>query len=184
MALESQAERAGRIEVVPGETPEPSTLMLPFRVDASSVLGIVKNLRDAGHNVELIIIDTKGEPKNAAKAVSALIKEEVKLILGPFFSGSTEAITPLAQAAQIPVISFSNNKEVAGDGVYVFGFLPGQQITRILEYSLTRGYRRIGTFVPENDFPPRLSRFKIHLFLIQTRNPARSEEHFATVRGR
>ena len=40
------------------------------------------------------------------------------------------------------------------------------------------------SFVPENDFPPRLSRFKIHLFLIQTRNPARSEEHFATVRGR
>ena len=106
----------------------------------------------AEDNVELIIIDTKGEPKNAVKAVGALIKEKVELILGPFFSQSTEAIAPLAQAAQIPVISFSNNTKVAGDGVYVFGFLPGQQITRILEYSLTRGYKRIGTLMPANDF--------------------------------
>ncbi len=131
----------------------------------------------ASDDVELIIIDTKGEPKNAAKAVSALIKEEVKLILGPFFSGSTEAITPLAQAAQIPVISFSNNKEVAGDGVYVFGFLPGQQITRILEYSLTRGYRRIGTFVPENDFG-QLSLSVARNILDKTNAPSVAEQFF------
>ena len=106
----------------------------------------------ADDDIELIIIDTKGDPENAAQAAGSLIKEEVKLILGPLFSGSTEAIAPLTKAAQIPVISFSNNTKVAGDGVYVFGFLPGQQITRILEYSLTRGYRRIGILVPANDF--------------------------------
>ena len=106
----------------------------------------------ANDDIELIIIDTKGDPENAAQAVGSLIKEEVKLILGPFFSGSTDAIAPLTKAAQIPVISFSNNAKVAGDGVYVFGFLPGQQIARILEYSLTRGYRRIGILVPANDF--------------------------------
>jgi len=106
----------------------------------------------ANDDIELIIVDTKGDPESAAKAVGPLIKEEVKLILGPFFSGSTEAIAPLTKAAQIPVISFSNNTKVAGDGVYVFGFLPGQQITRILQYSLTREYKRIGILVPANDF--------------------------------
>ncbi|MBB45676.1 MAG: penicillin-binding protein activator [Rhodospirillaceae bacterium] len=106
----------------------------------------------ANDDIELIIIDTKGDPESAVQAAGTLIKEEVKLILGPFFSGSTEAIAPLTKAAKIPVISFSNNTKVAGDGVYVFGFLPGQQITRILEYSLTRGYRRIGILVPANDF--------------------------------
>ena len=106
----------------------------------------------ANDDIELIIIDTKGDSENAARAASSLIEEEVELILGPFFSGSTEAIAPLTKAAQIPVISFSNNTKVAGDGVYVFGFLPGQQINRILEYSLAKGYRRIGILVPENDF--------------------------------
>jgi ABC-type branched-subunit amino acid transport system substrate-binding protein len=131
----------------------------------------------ASHDVELIIIDTKGEPKNAAKAVGSLIKEEVKLILGPFFSGSTKAIAPSAQAAQIPVISFSNNKKVAGDGIYVFGFLPGQQITRILEYSLTRGYRRIGTFVPANDFG-QLSLSVARNILDKTDAPSVAEQFF------
>ena len=106
----------------------------------------------ANDDIELIIIDTKGDSKNAARAAGSLIEEEVELILGPFFSEPTEAIAPLTKAAQIPVISFSNNTKVAGDGVYVFGFLPGQQINRILEYSLARGYRRIGILVPENDF--------------------------------
>ena len=81
----------------------------------------------ANDDIELIIVDTKGDPETAAKAVGSLIKEEVKLILGPFFSGSTDAIAPLTKAAQIQVISFSNNAKVAGDGVYVFGFLPGQK---------------------------------------------------------
>ena len=106
----------------------------------------------ANDSIELIIIDTKGDPENAARAAGYLIEAEVKLILGPIFSGSTEAIAPLTKAAQIPVISFSNNTKVAGDGVYVFGFLPGQQINRILEYSLAKGYSRIGILVPENDF--------------------------------
>jgi histidyl-tRNA synthetase len=80
LALESQAERAGRVEVVPGETPEPSTLMLPFRVDASSVLGIVKNLRDAGHNVEL---DLRG--KNIGKSLDWASKNGFTnvVIVGP-----------------------------------------------------------------------------------------------------
>ncbi len=106
----------------------------------------------ANHDLELIIIDTKGEPENAVNGVGSLINEKVGLILGPLFSRSTAAIAPLVKSAQIPVISFSNNTKVAGDGVYVFGFLPGQQITRILEYSLNRGYRKIGTLLPTNNF--------------------------------
>jgi ABC-type branched-subunit amino acid transport system substrate-binding protein len=63
----------------------------------------------ANDDIELIIIDTKGDSENAARAAGSLIEEQVELILGPFFSGSTEAIAPLTKAAQIPVISFSNN---------------------------------------------------------------------------
>ncbi len=80
LALESQAERASRTEVVPGETPEPSTLMLPFKVDASSVLAIVKNLRDIGHNVEL---DLRG--KNIGKSLDWASKNGFTnvIIVGP-----------------------------------------------------------------------------------------------------
>ena len=80
LALEAQAERAGRSEVVPGETPPPSTLMLPFRVDSSAVLGIVKELRDVGHNVEL---DLRG--KNIGKSLDWASKNGFTnvVIVGP-----------------------------------------------------------------------------------------------------
>ena len=80
LALEAQAERIGRIEVVPGETPPPSTLMLPFKVDPTSVLGIVKELRDMGNSVEL---DLRG--KNIGKSLDWASKNgfTTVVIVGP-----------------------------------------------------------------------------------------------------
>ena len=80
LALEAQAERAGRSEVVPGETPPASTLMLPFRVDSNAVLGIVKELRDVGHNIEL---DLRG--KNIGKSLDWASKNGFTnvVIVGP-----------------------------------------------------------------------------------------------------
>ena len=80
LALEAQAERTGRSEIVPGETPMPSTLMLPFKVDAHAVLAIVKELRNAGHNVEL---DLRG--KNIGKSLDWASKNGFTnvVIVGP-----------------------------------------------------------------------------------------------------
>jgi branched-chain amino acid transport system substrate-binding protein len=68
------------------------------------------------------------------------------------FGDSTEAIAPIVRAVKIPVISFSNDKHVAGNGIFVFGFLPEQQISRILKYSFHQGYQKFGTLTPANDF--------------------------------
>jgi histidyl-tRNA synthetase len=80
LALEAQAEREGRSEVVPGETPAPSTLMLPFKIDTMVVLGIVKSLRDSGYNVEL---DLRG--KNIGKSLDLASKNGFSnvIIVGP-----------------------------------------------------------------------------------------------------
>ena len=80
LALEAQAERAGRSEVVPGETPATTTLMLPFRIDTNAVLAIVKELRDTGNNVEL---DLRG--KNIGKSLDWASKNGFSnvVIVGP-----------------------------------------------------------------------------------------------------
>ena len=80
LALEAQAERVGRSEVVPGETPRPSTLVLPFKIDAQAVLSIVKELRDLGHIVEL---DLRG--KNIGKTLDWASKNGFTnvVIVGP-----------------------------------------------------------------------------------------------------
>ena len=53
LALEAQAERIGREEVVPGEKSSASTLILPFNIPVDTVMSIVKELRDLGHSIEL-----------------------------------------------------------------------------------------------------------------------------------
>lgn len=80
LALEAQAERLGKNEVVPGETPLPSTLMLPFKVDSHSVLEVIRGLRELGHNVEL---DLRG--KNIGKSLDWASKNGFTnvVIVGP-----------------------------------------------------------------------------------------------------
>ena len=54
IALEKQAERLGRSEVVPGESAGPGSLaVIPFKIDASHVLGLVGELRTSGERVLL-----------------------------------------------------------------------------------------------------------------------------------
>ena len=54
IALEKQAERLGRNEVVPGESAGPGSLaVIPFKIDASHVLGLVGELRTSGERVLL-----------------------------------------------------------------------------------------------------------------------------------
>jgi len=79
-ALEAQAKRSGRSEVVPGEYPAPSVLVLPFRIDSFEVLEIIRELRDMGHNVELDL-----RKKNIAKSVAWADKNGFSsvVIIGP-----------------------------------------------------------------------------------------------------
>ncbi len=80
IALEAQAKRSGRCEVVPGEYPAPSVLVLPFRIDSFEVLEIIRELRDLGHNVELDL-----RKKNIAKSVAWADKNGFSsvVIIGP-----------------------------------------------------------------------------------------------------
>ena len=80
IALEAQAKRSGRSEVVPGEYPAPSVLVLPFRIDSFEVLEIIRELRDMGHNVELDL-----RKKNIAKSVAWADKNGFSsvVIIGP-----------------------------------------------------------------------------------------------------
>ena len=59
---------------------------------------------------------------------------------------------PVASAAGISVVSFSNNSAVAGEGVFVFGFLPDQQVRRIVSYASRQGYGTIGALAPSNGY--------------------------------
>lgn len=102
--------------------------------------------------VQLIVKDDNGTPQGAVRAAEAAIGEGAEIILGPLTSPATLAVAPVARKANIPVLSFSNDRRVAGNGVYLLSFLPEQEIERIVDYAASRGKRRFAALVPDDAY--------------------------------
>jgi hypothetical protein len=66
------------------------------------------------------------------------------------------AVAPVARRAQVPVIAFSNDVSVAGDGVYVMGFNPGQTTDRVVAFARSRGVQRFGALLPTGVYGQRV----------------------------
>ena len=96
--------------------------------------------------------DTKGSPADAADATRKLIADGAKLILGPLFAVEVDAAAPVAHAAGINLLAFSSDWQRAGNGTYILGFVPADQVTRILAYAHMRGLTRIAALAPRNPY--------------------------------
>jgi len=93
----------------------------------------------------------------AAAAAQRAIAEGNGLILGPLLSPDVRAVAPIAEAAHVPVLSFSNDVDVAGHGVYLLGFTPTESIDRVIDYAHDRGLTRIAALVPNGLYGRRAS---------------------------
>lgn len=104
----------------------------------------------------LMPVDTGGTPAGAEAAMRSALEDGAQLVLGPVFGSSVAAAAPLARAAGVQVVSFSNDRAVAGNGVYIMGFTPETQIGRITGYASARGVKRIAAFLPEGVYGDRV----------------------------
>ncbi len=110
----------------------------------------------AGDGFALLPVDTKGTPDGAEAAARAALEDGARLILGPVFASSVSAAAPPARAAGVQVIAFSNDRSVAGNGVYIMGFTPETQIGRITAYAAARGVHSIAAVVPDGVYGRRV----------------------------
>jgi ABC-type branched-subunit amino acid transport system substrate-binding protein len=93
----------------------------------------------------------------AAAAAQRAIAEGAQLILGPLLAEDVRAVTPVARAARVPVLSFSNDSGVAGSGAYVMGYVPAQSIGRVVDYARSRGITTFAGLVPNGLYGERAS---------------------------
>ncbi|MGD1878847.1 MAG: penicillin-binding protein activator [Kiloniellaceae bacterium] len=105
-----------------------------------------------GDRFTLLVRDTRGTPEGAAAAAEAVLAEDAALILGPLFSTSAEAVKPIVDAAEVPMITFSNNNAVAGPLTFVMGVTPRTQVDRMIDYAVSNGLRRFAVLAPENAY--------------------------------
>jgi ABC-type branched-subunit amino acid transport system substrate-binding protein len=106
----------------------------------------------ASVRVELIPKDTKGTAEGARQAAADAMKEGAELIIGPLFAAEVEAIKPLAQTGKISILSFSNNAQVAGNGVFVMGFDPAEQVRRVAQYTYMQDKNRLAVLAPNDEY--------------------------------
>jgi branched-chain amino acid transport system substrate-binding protein len=101
-------------------------------------------------NVELITKDDGGTPARARAAADAAIKEGAEIIIGPLLSQAVGGVGPVAAEAKVPVLSFSNNTQVAGNGVYLINFLAEQEVERIISFAAKQGKRRYAALIQDD----------------------------------
>ncbi len=117
----------------------------------------------AGDGFTLAPVDTKGTAEGAAIAARKAIDDGAQLILGPVFSSSVKSAAPIARARNIQVVSFSNDRAVAGNGVYVMGFAPETQIERVLVFAKARGIQRVAAIAPVGAYGDRVEQILLNL---------------------
>ena len=113
-------------------------------------------LLDAGGDrIRITVYDTA---RGAEVAANEALAEGNGLFLGPLLAENVQAVAPIARRARVPVIGFSNDVTVAGDGVYVMGFNPRQSIERVVDYARSQGLERFAGLIPSGDYGQRASR--------------------------
>ena len=97
-------------------------------------------LFDVGDNdLALLPRDTGGTPAGARRAAQEVVDEGAEVILGPLFGQAVSAVSPVATAADIRVLAFSNDASVATENTFLLGFRPEEQVRRVVRYALASG---------------------------------------------
>jgi branched-chain amino acid transport system substrate-binding protein len=103
-------------------------------------------------NLQLLSFDTESNPAAASQAARSAIAQGVKLVIGPVFSKTTSAVSPITRAAKVNMLSFSNNNALKGEGVFLIGFMPDQQIKRVARYAVDHALTDFYVLAPANAY--------------------------------
>ena len=96
--------------------------------------------------------DTAGTPEGADAAGREMLARGARLLLGPLFSESVAAAAAPARDAGVNLVAFSNNRAVAGDGSYLIGLLPREQVLRVVGYAREHGVLRYAALAPDTPY--------------------------------
>ncbi|ATY32412.1 penicillin-binding protein activator [Sphingomonas psychrotolerans] len=127
--------------------------------------GVGRSLQNA---TQLAVLDTKSDalrittydtaaPGGAAAAAAQAISDGNRLILGPLLAEEAREVAPIARRARVPVLSFSNDAGVAGNGTYILGYVPAQSIERVVNYAKRSGITEFAGLIPSGLYGERAS---------------------------
>ena len=106
----------------------------------------------AGPSFVLLPRDTAGTPEGAEAALRNALADGVDVVLGPLLGTAARRIAPVARAAGAPVVALTNDRRVAGGGVWVLGLTPGRQVDAVVAWARAEGRARYAALVPHGAY--------------------------------
>lgn len=136
-------------------------LLLPFSLRPQEAAALYNAaelaLFDHGsQNTLLIPRDAGSDEISANAAARALVNDGADIIIGPVLREGVAGASNVARANNIPVIGFSSDRTVAGNGVYLLSFQLEDEIARIVSYAASQNIRSIALLAPANEYGRRV----------------------------
>lgn len=136
-------------------------IILPFNSGTPAVKALAASMLKAAQlalyesgnkDIVLITADEGATPSDAAAAGQRLLAQGAEIIIGPLYGPSVKAISAEARDRGVLVLAFSTDRSVAGDGVYLMGFLPQNDTNRVVAFALAQGHHKFAALVPSTAF--------------------------------
>lgn len=130
----------------PGRGAGTAALLLPLTGSNAAIgaaMAQAARLAGLGRTAEAMprSYDTSDTPEGAAAAAQAALAAGATMLLGPLRSDQTPAV--LAVAGSVPVVTFSNDDQLAAAGAFVFGVTAAQSVAAMFSFALAQGVNRI-----------------------------------------
>jgi ABC-type branched-subunit amino acid transport system substrate-binding protein len=150
-----------------GQTPVRVGILLPFSNGSSTTRALAASMMRSAelalfdsqnHNLLLISADEGSGGADAVAGARSLLAEGAEIIVGPLFSQSVTSVAPITRDHAVPMISFSSDRAVAGDGVYLLSFQPENEVNRIVGYAVGQGHSAFAGLVPDTAYGMHVAR--------------------------
>ena len=129
----------------------------PLAPVGAALQNAVKLAAPVGVSQGIDIRDTGGNAAGAAAAAQAGIAAGDGIIIGPLTAAETQAVVPLAKAAGVNMLPFTNDATLAQPGVWPLGITPTQSVQRVLQVASDAGRTQLAALLPDNEFGHHLS---------------------------
>ncbi len=144
---------AGKVPLAPGEKAMVGLLLPLSGPNASLGQGMLDAAQIAlfdiqGGRIALLPRDTQGTPDGAVAAARDALDQGARLLIGPLTAPEVQAVKPVAAERGVAVLGFSTEVTVAGDGTYVMGLLPSEEVRRVVGFAHQKGAQRFAVLAP------------------------------------
>lgn len=112
---------------------------------------------DPNPNILLYPHDTNSTEMGAIRAVQKAINDKADIILGPLTAANTRSISQYTISANIPVISFSSDINIAKERTSILGYAPEEQAVAMAKFAADKGIKSVAVLAPNSPYGIRMS---------------------------